>query len=168
MEYTIKLQGQQDITVTKKGNKTLLNGNETTPDLNEIKTNRLYHIVYKGQSVSVEILSWNRDEKTMKALVNGIAREISIHNQFDNLLHSLGLDNMLTNKVNDIKAPMPGLVLSIKISIGDSVKKGDPILILEAMKMENIIKSPGDGIIKNIKVAEKQAVDKNQVLIELE
>jgi biotin carboxyl carrier protein len=60
---------------------------------------------------------------------------------------------------------MPGLVLSIKVSENQEVKKGDPILILEAMKMENVIKSPIDGVIKQVVVSEKQAVDKNQSLI---
>jgi biotin carboxyl carrier protein len=77
----------------------------------------------------------------------------------------MGLDAVSKPKVNDVKAPMPGLVLSIKVQEGMEVKKGDPILILEAMKMENIIKSPVDGIVKSIAVKEKQAVDKNQTLI---
>ena len=68
-------------------------------------------------------------------------------------------------KINEVKAPMPGLVLSIKVSENQEVKKGDAILILEAMKMENVIKSPIDGVIKQIVVSEKQAVDKNQALI---
>ena len=60
---------------------------------------------------------------------------------------------------------MPGLILEIKVQPGQEVKKGDPIMILEAMKMENILKSPGDGVVREIKVAVKQNVEKNQVLI---
>ena len=69
------------------------------------------------------------------------------------------------SKVKDVKAPMPGLILDIKVRPGQEVKKGDPILILEAMKMENILKSPGDGVVKEIKVQTRQNVEKNQVLI---
>jgi biotin carboxyl carrier protein len=61
---------------------------------------------------------------------------------------------------------MPGLILDIKVAPGDLVKKGDVVVILEAMKMENSIKSPGDGVVKDIKVALKQSVEKNQVLIQ--
>ena len=60
---------------------------------------------------------------------------------------------------------MPGLVLSIKVAAEQVVNKGDALLILEAMKMENVIKSPIDGVIKQVVVSEKQAVDKNQPLI---
>ena len=75
------------------------------------------------------------------------------------------MDNLAAAKVNEIKAPMPGLVLDIRVAEGDEVKKGDSILVLEAMKMENIIKSPTDGIIKKINVKKGIAVEKNQVLI---
>jgi biotin carboxyl carrier protein len=61
---------------------------------------------------------------------------------------------------------MPGLIVDIKVEAGQEVKKGDPILILEAMKMENIIKSPGDGVVKAIKVNPRDNVEKNQVLIQ--
>ena len=60
---------------------------------------------------------------------------------------------------------MPGLVLDILVKVGDEVKKGDPLMILEAMKMENILKSASDGVIKKINVEKKQAVEKGQVLI---
>ena len=75
------------------------------------------------------------------------------------------MSNVNAQKVNDVKAPMPGLILEIKVQPGQEVKKGDPIMILEAMKMENILKSPGDGIVREIKVVEKQNVEKNQILI---
>ena len=73
-----------------------------------------------------------------------------------------------TAKINDLKAPMPGLIVDIKVQVGDTVKKGDTILILEAMKMENILKASGDGKIKAIKISIKQNVEKNQVMIEFE
>ena len=68
----------------------------------------------------------------------------------------------------DIKAPMPGKVLSVVVTEGDEVKKGDAILILEAMKMENVLKAEGDCIIKKVLVNKEESVEKNQVLIELD
>ena len=62
---------------------------------------------------------------------------------------------------------MPGLVLKLMAKEGDEIKTGDSLLILEAMKMENVIKSRGEGKIKHIRVKERDAVEKNQVLIEL-
>jgi biotin carboxyl carrier protein len=63
---------------------------------------------------------------------------------------------------------MPGLVLDIMIKPGQTIEKGTPLLILEAMKMENVLKSEGDGVVKSIEVIKTQAVDKGQILIEME
>ena len=63
---------------------------------------------------------------------------------------------------------MPGLILEILVTKSVTVKKGDPIIILEAMKMENILTSPIDGVIKNIEVKAQQTVEKNNVLISFE
>jgi len=66
-----------------------------------------------------------------------------------------------------IKAPMPGLVKSIFVKVGDEVTKTTQVLILEAMKMENSIHSPGAGTIASIKTEVGKNVEKNQVLVEL-
>lgn len=68
---------------------------------------------------------------------------------------------------NAITAPMPGKILSIKVKPGDQVKRGQVLLILEAMKMENEILSPRDATIKEIKVAEGASVDTGTPLINL-
>jgi biotin carboxyl carrier protein len=63
---------------------------------------------------------------------------------------------------------MPGLILDIYVQEKQQVQKGDVLLILEAMKMENAIKSAADGVIKSIKVSKRQSVEKNQLLLEFE
>ena len=63
---------------------------------------------------------------------------------------------------------MPGLVLNILVSPGQMVQKGDPLLILEAMKMENVLKAAGEGQVKAVKVQQGMAVDKGQLLLEME
>ena len=63
---------------------------------------------------------------------------------------------------------MPGLILEINIEEGQEVKENDPLLILEAMKMENVINSPRDGVIKSIAVSQGNTVEKNALLIEFE
>jgi biotin carboxyl carrier protein len=78
----------------------------------------------------------------------------------------MGMNSSVSGILKEIKAPMPGLILDLKVAPGDLVKKGDVVLILEAMKMENSIKSPGDGIVKAVNVSLKQSVEKNQVLIQ--
>ncbi len=141
-----------------------LDGAPFSWDVIEVKSGS-FHIIRNNKSYSVEVIKADTAEKSFTVSVNGNKYQLSVKDKFDVLLKSLGLDNMASVKVNEIKAPMPGLVLDIRIAEGDEVKKGDPILVLEAMKMENIIKSPTDGIIKKINVKKGVAVEKNQVLI---
>jgi biotin carboxyl carrier protein len=61
---------------------------------------------------------------------------------------------------------MPGMVLNVLVNEGQTVKKGDALLVLEAMKMENILKSPAEGTIKKITAVKGTAVEKNQILIQ--
>jgi biotin carboxyl carrier protein len=80
----------------------------------------------------------------------------------------MGLSLGNAQMVNDIKAPMPGLILEVNVKEGDEVKEGDYLLVLEAMKMENALTAPRDAVIKSISVEKGQTVEKNQLLIEME
>lgn len=128
--------------------------------------NYQYHIILQEKSYTVDIIKLNIEEKKLLLKINSIKFDVELKDKYDELLHNLGLDDLAIKKINEIKAPMPGMVLSILINEGDVVKKGDSLLVLEAMKMENIIKSPADGTIKKINAITGIAVEKNQLLIQ--
>ena len=67
--------------------------------------------------------------------------------------------------IEEVKAPMPGLVVEVEVKEGDAVSKGSGLVIVEAMKMENELKSPGDGVIKEVRVRKGDTVEKEQVLV---
>ena len=136
-------------------------------DMVEIKDGN-FHILYNNRSFNAEVLEADYQTKSFLIKINKSKYSISLKDRFDILLDQLGMSNASAVKVNDLKAPMPGLIVDIKVQVGDTVKKGDTILILEAMKMENILKASGDGKIKAIKIVAKQNVEKNQVMIEFE
>jgi biotin carboxyl carrier protein len=125
-----------------------------------------YHLMLDKGSYTIDVLKFNREEKNLHLRINSKRVQVKLKDRFDELLHNLGLDEINQKKVNTIKAPMPGMVLSILVKDGDEVKKGDAILVLEAMKMENILKSPSDGTIKKIAVSKGTAVEKNQLLVQ--
>jgi biotin carboxyl carrier protein len=64
-----------------------------------------------------------------------------------------------------LKSPLPGVILAVKCAVGDSVKKGQPLILLEAMKMENNINADRDGVIKEIKVNKGDSVLENADLL---
>ncbi len=141
-----------------------INGEVINWDIEHINTNN-YHIIKDHKGYTAEVVSLDYETKTAVIKVNNQAYTVSIKDQYDALLQSMGLDNMAAVKVSEIKAPMPGLVLKVLVEIGQEVKKGDSLIVLEAMKMENVLKSTTDGIVKGIAVKPTDKVEKNQVLI---
>lgn len=127
-----------------------------------------FHILHDHKSYTAVVLSADFKAKTFEIRINSHVFELSAKDRFDLLAEQLGFSDMRSSKVNEIKAPMPGLVLEVLAEAGQEVQKGESVLILEAMKMENVIKAGGDGVIKAIRVEKGQAVEKNQVMIELE
>lgn len=163
----VKVNGKKEHTV-EFSDKALTtgsaDGNTFTCDIVEVKKGS-FHIIKDHRSYNVEVIKANPEEKAFVVSVNGNKYTLEVKDKYDALLHSLGMDNLAGSKVNEIKAPMPGLVLEVVVAEGDVVKKGDPVLVLEAMKMENILKSPAEGTVKKINVKKGMAVEKNQVLI---
>lgn len=157
------INGKKDFTV--EGN--LLNGMETSVDLVELRDGH-FHVIKDNKSYSAALVSFNTEEKLLVLNIKGTEYEVSIKDKNDLLLQQLGISSQSSSVVQSVKAPMPGLIINISVNIGDEVKKGDSLLILEAMKMENVIKSPRDGKIKKINTELRKAVEKNQVLLEFE
>ena len=127
-----------------------------------------FHLIKDNKSYNVSLISADYDSKTFELMVNGNPYTFEAKDRFDILLKELGMENLNASAVNDLKAPMPGLVLATKVAVGDAVKKGDPLVILEAMKMENILKASSEAVVKSVNVEIGTAVEKNEVLIEFE
>ena len=125
-----------------------------------------FHILYQNKSYSAEVVSADKATKSFTFKINGKKYTVDLKDKFDLLLEKMGMNNLAAGKINHIKAPMPGLIIDLKVKVGDLVKIGDQLLILEAMKMENILKSQGEGTVKNVKVKKGDTVEKGQVLVE--
>lgn len=126
-----------------------------------------YHALKNSHSHHVELIEADYRTKTFKMKVNGNTHTAKISDKYDQLVQQLGLTAGGGAKNNDLKAPMPGLVLDVAVEAGQAVKKGDKLLILEAMKMENVLKAAADGTVVAVHVSKSQPVDKGQLLIEL-
>lgn len=133
-------------------------------DCVEIK-NGQFHLLFKGRSLVADVVEVDSSEKVFIIRINNNSYRVQLKDRYDELLRSLGMDTFSSKKESEIKAPMPGRVLDVVVQEGDRISKGDNVVVLEAMKMENVIKSPTDGIVKNVCVIKEEAVEKNQVLI---
>lgn len=145
----------------------LLNGTPFDGDIREVRPNH-YHVIWRDRSLNVEVVEHDPSLKTTTFRINGQLLTTSAKDRFDLLLESMGIGQVNASKINNVKAPMPGLIQSVSVAVGDSVQKGDTLLVLVAMKMENTIKAPGEGRVKAIQITAGNSVEKNQVLIEFE
>lgn len=127
-----------------------------------------FHVLKDNKPYKAEIVASDFNSKKYTVKVNNNLYEVAIANALDLLIKGMGIERGKTKVVNAIKAPMPGLILEISVEVGQQVNENDPLLILEAMKMENSFLSPRDGIIKSIAVKKGDAVDKGHLLIEFE
>lgn len=143
----------------------LIDGNPFPMDIVRIREN-FYSIIHDNKSYTGEVLKVDGNARTLLIRIDDHRYEVFVKDKFDLLLEKMGMGMNNTNRANTVKAPMPGLIVDMKIKEGDVVKQHDPLLVLEAMKMENVIKSPGDGIVKTIHVGKGESVEKNQILVE--
>lgn len=127
-----------------------------------------YHVLYNNKSYNVSLINRDLNQKKLLLAVNGREIELTIKDTLDQKLEKLGLTGKKSGGKGEIKSPMPGLVLEIDVTEGQKVSKGQTLLILEAMKMENILKADHDMTIKKIHITKSEAVSKNQVLLSIE
>ncbi|MCC7452740.1 MAG: acetyl-CoA carboxylase biotin carboxyl carrier protein subunit [Crocinitomix sp.] len=128
----------------------------------------IYRLHEPGQiAVIIEVLAIDFDLKSMKIRNNHTIYELEFKNDLDLVLDKMGIKRSVETLNTDIKAPMPGKVIAILVGPNDQVKKGDGILILEAMKMENVLKASADCTIKTIHISTGVNVEKGQLLVEL-
>ena len=166
--YKAKVNGKEfEIKPGKSSDVYLINGEEIKLDLLKLKEGS-FHVIQNYHSYNIEVLQINSEEKKMELRVNNNNYTVHLKDQYDELLHRLGLDEMTSRKINDMKAPMPGLVIAVNVTEGQTIKKGEVLITLEAMKMENALKADADAIVKKVAVKKGSTVDKNQVLIYLQ
>jgi biotin carboxyl carrier protein len=166
--YKVKVNDHLNFEVEQADQTFIVNGNTVQLDEQALTHKNTTSVIYQNKSYNVEVVELNTPEKTATIKVNGNLYNLQMEDQFDLLLKQLGMDAAVSTKIREIKAPMPGLVLKIMVEEGATVQKGDNLLVLEAMKMENILKSTTDGIIKKINVTQGDKIEKNTVLLQFQ
>ncbi len=150
----------------KVGQQTYSISDKEVEALDLVHRNGLYYFLDNNENYKIEVIS--AEGKTLKLKINNTIHTIQIADEVDQLIEKMGMDKPAEIKMTDVKAPMPGLILDIMVESGTEVKAGDPLLILEAMKMENVIKAVGDGVVKSVLLPKGATVEKNEVILEME
>ena len=127
-----------------------------------------FNLIKDHRNTNAKMLEADAIAKRLKIEIEGETFDVEIKDELDQMLEQMGFGKASIKQVKNIKAPMPGLVLEIAVTDGQEVKEGDKLLILEAMKMENSIMIQTSATIKKVSVSAGQAVEKGQVLVELE
>ena len=121
-----------------------------------------------GVEKDADLVKLDKENKLVIVRIEGKKFAVQIKEPVDLMLDKLGINSKSTKKVNNLKAPMPGLVIKILAEQGKHYKAGDALMILEAMKMENVFKASADVTIKAIEITERQTVEKGQILMVFE
>ena len=133
----------------------------TTDDLN-------FHLLDKNQNYHLELLEKDFFNRCYIIDLNGNLYYVKIGSPLDKLIEKMGFESSTSKITNVISTPMPGIIIDMKVGKGDEVEEGDPLFILEAMKMENAIISPKKARIKNVWANKGDSVEKGKRIIELE
>lgn len=155
--------------------KVYVNDNDPIPlsaddikDLDIVEDGEKLHLLDDNRPYKVAVLKTDFLNRSYTVKVNGNKYEVDIKTELDQLIKDMGLKLAAATQENEVHAPMPGLILSVDVSEGESVEQGEVLCVLEAMKMENALTAPADGVIKKITIEQGQTVEKNALLIELD
>jgi len=131
------------------------------------KVDGTYSLIHDAKNYEVVLEYVDLVKKEVVLQLNGVTHTCKISTELDLLIKDMGLLSAKSAKLKEIKAPMPGKVIEVLVKESDEIRKGESLIILEAMKMENVIKAPHDLVVKSVKVKLGQAVEKGAVLLKL-
>ena len=124
-------------------------------------------VIHNNKSYTAQIISSSADKKQQTIKVNGNYYQLKVKDRLDILVDKMGMSGTEEIANDTIKAPMPGMIISVNVKVGDTVEKGQKLCVLEAMKMENSIKADHEGDVKEVLIEKGQTVEKNQLLVRL-
>jgi len=124
------------------------------------------YIVWKNKKYMLDVIEKNQNRYTI--MINGVWHSFTVETPFS-LKRRKRLEKQgETSSSVSIEAPMPGKIIDILVEEGTEVKEGEPILILEAMKMQNEISSHVTGVVHSVSVKKNDSVMKDDVLINIQ
>ena len=165
MLYFVTVAGRA-VEVDLRGERPRVDGREVEADLAGIPGSALRHLRIDGVSYAMEMRPLERRGRWEVTVAGRRVEAFAVDERTRAIQEMAGQEEVETERT--VRAPMPGLVVRVEVSVGDRVESGQGVVIVEAMKMENELKAPGAGVVARVEVAAGETVEKGTVLLVLE
>ena len=151
-EFTLEIIDEKHVSI---------NGKFLEVDFESVSGQPVYSLIIDGKSHEGYVYP---DDENWQVLLRGQLYQASVEDEREKRLRAAG-GSVAEDGEFHLKAPMPGMIVSIPVSEGDVIQKGQVLLILESMKMQNELKSPKDGTIHRIRIKVGETVEQKQALL---
>jgi len=164
-EVYVTINGSEKIVRFEGDQKVIVDGKEFTFDFfNENE----FHYFLRLDNKTFDITKVAKDKNNIAILIEGNYFECKVQTKLEKNAETILAHSEKSHHKEDVVSPMPGMVLKIQKKENEEIAIGEPVLILEAMKMENEVTSPYSGVLKEIYVRENTAVEKGSKLFRIE
>lgn len=165
MKYIATVDGQEYKIDILDEHRVAVNGKVYGIDFEPVSDQPVYSLLFDGKSF--EGLVYARDD-AWQVLLQGTLYTIHVEDERDRRLRSTAGGGVIQRREYHLKAPMPGLVVAVPVKVGQQVKEGEVLLILESMKMQNELKSPRPGTVTRVRVRPGDSVSQKETLVTVE
>jgi biotin carboxyl carrier protein len=155
-QFTVEIVGEKQISV---------DGKVYEIDFESVSGQPVYSLIVDGRSHEAYIY---QGEESWQVLLRGRQFTVTVEDEREMRLRAAAGGRVSETGEFHLRAPMPGLVVAVPVTEGQEVRKGQVILILESMKMQNELKAPRDGTIGRIRVRPGESVEQKQTLLSLQ
>ena len=165
MKYITTLDGKEYLIEVVDEHHVSVNGRAQEVDFESVSGQPVYSLILDGKSYESYVYE---TEEGWQVLTRGRQYNLTIEDEREKRLRAAAGGGVAESGEFHLKAPMPGLVVAIPVNEGDKVEKGQVILILESMKMQNELKSPKSGTVGRIRVKQGEKVEQRQALLSVQ
>jgi len=165
MKYITTIDDKEFLIEIIDDNHVSIDGKIVEVDFESVQSQPVFSLIADGKSYEAYVY---QGEEDLEVLVKGRLYHSRVEDERERRLRAASGGGATVSGTFHLKAPMPGLIVSISVEEGQEVKKGDVLLILESMKMQNELKSPRDGVVGRIQVAAGDSVEQRQKMLSVE
>lgn len=165
MKYIATIDSKEYVVELLDDRQVIIDGTTYKIDFEAVSGQPVYSLIVDGKSHEAYV---QEGEEDWQVLLRGRLYPVKVEDERERRLRAAAGAGVAEGGEYHLKAPMPGLVVTISVEEGQEVKKGQVLLILESMKMQNELKSPRDGVVNRIRVKAGESVEQKQALLSVQ